>query len=136
MYSFPRLHLPPKAHAAAKAAGKPVDTFYCLQVPSWSPTARAQGRGCMRGTAWVGQARGRRSGQVAALQRRCCYCCSCWSQFFVDVWSLGHGAFWDASHNALPPCPPAFALVACLHLTHPHLLPTRSNRSCSRRPAS
>ncbi|PSC75327.1 alanine aminotransferase [Micractinium conductrix] len=32
MYSFPRLHLPPKAHAAAKAAGKPVDTFYCLQL--------------------------------------------------------------------------------------------------------
>ncbi len=31
-YSFPRLHLPPKAIAAAKAAGKTPDTFYCLQV--------------------------------------------------------------------------------------------------------
>ncbi|KAI7845708.1 hypothetical protein COHA_000822 [Chlorella ohadii] len=32
MYSFPRLHLPPKAIAAAKAAGKTPDTFYCLQL--------------------------------------------------------------------------------------------------------
>lgn len=32
MYSFPRLHLPPKAIAAAAAAGKPADTFYCLQL--------------------------------------------------------------------------------------------------------
>ncbi|KAL4420157.1 hypothetical protein ABPG77_008293 [Micractinium sp. CCAP 211/92] len=32
MYSFPRLHLPPKALAAAQAAGKPADTFYCLQL--------------------------------------------------------------------------------------------------------
>ena len=31
-YSFPRLHLPPKALAAAKAAGKTPDTFYCLQL--------------------------------------------------------------------------------------------------------
>lgn len=32
MYSFPRLHLPPKAIAAAKAAGKTPDTLYCLQL--------------------------------------------------------------------------------------------------------
>lgn len=32
MYSFPRLHLPPKAIAAAKAAGKTPDTFYCLEL--------------------------------------------------------------------------------------------------------
>lgn len=31
-YSFPRLHLPPKAIAAAKAAGKTPDTYYCLQA--------------------------------------------------------------------------------------------------------
>ena len=31
-YSFPRLHLPPKAIAAAKAAGKTPDTLYCLQL--------------------------------------------------------------------------------------------------------
>ena len=33
-YSVPRLHLPPKAIAAAKAAGKTPDTFYCLQARS------------------------------------------------------------------------------------------------------
>jgi len=32
MYSFPRLHLPPKAIEAAKAAGKTPDTFYCLYL--------------------------------------------------------------------------------------------------------
>lgn len=32
MYSFPRLHLPAKAMAAAKAAGKTPDTFYCLAL--------------------------------------------------------------------------------------------------------
>ncbi len=32
MYSFPRLHLPPKALAAAAAAGKPADTLYCLEL--------------------------------------------------------------------------------------------------------
>lgn len=32
MYSFPRLHLPPKAVEAAKKAGKAPDTFYCLQL--------------------------------------------------------------------------------------------------------
>lgn len=32
MYSFPRLHLPPKAVEAAKAAGKTPDTFYCLEL--------------------------------------------------------------------------------------------------------
>jgi len=32
MYAFPRLHLPPKAIAAAKAAGKAPDTFYCLHL--------------------------------------------------------------------------------------------------------
>ena len=32
MYAFPRLHLPPKALEAAKAAGKTPDTFYCLAL--------------------------------------------------------------------------------------------------------
>eukprot|EP00884_Botryococcus_braunii_P023359 jgi/Botrbrau1/9707/Bobra.0388s0002.1 len=32
MYSFPQLHLPPKALEAAKAAGKAPDTWYCLQL--------------------------------------------------------------------------------------------------------
>ncbi|KIY92376.1 hypothetical protein MNEG_15586 [Monoraphidium neglectum] len=32
MYAFPRLHLPPKAVAAAKAAGKAPDVFYCLRL--------------------------------------------------------------------------------------------------------
>lgn len=32
MYSFPRLHLPPKAVEAAKKAGKAPDTFYCLRL--------------------------------------------------------------------------------------------------------
>lgn len=32
MYSFPQLHLPPKAIEAAKAAGKTPDTFYCLKL--------------------------------------------------------------------------------------------------------
>jgi glutamate--glyoxylate aminotransferase len=32
MYSFPRLHLPPGAVEAARAAGKTPDTFYCLQL--------------------------------------------------------------------------------------------------------
>ncbi|KAI8470646.1 MAG: alanine aminotransferase [Monoraphidium minutum] len=32
MYSFPRIALPPKAVAAAKAAGKAADVFYCLQL--------------------------------------------------------------------------------------------------------
>jgi glutamate--glyoxylate aminotransferase len=32
MYAFPRLNLPPKALAAAKAAGKSPDTWYCLQL--------------------------------------------------------------------------------------------------------
>lgn len=32
MYSFPRLRLPPKAIAAAKAAGKAPDVFYCLRL--------------------------------------------------------------------------------------------------------
>ena len=32
MYSFPCLHLPPKAIEAAKAAGKTPDTFYCLAL--------------------------------------------------------------------------------------------------------
>ena len=31
-YSFPQLHLPPKAIAAAKAAGKAPDVFYCLDL--------------------------------------------------------------------------------------------------------
>ena len=32
MYSFPRLTLPPKAVAAAKAAGKEPDVFYCIEL--------------------------------------------------------------------------------------------------------
>lgn len=32
MYAFPRIHLPPKAIAAAKAAGKQPDVFYCLKL--------------------------------------------------------------------------------------------------------
>ncbi|GAB4818926.1 hypothetical protein N2152v2_005972 [Parachlorella kessleri] len=32
MYSFPRLHLPPKAIAAAKAAGQAPDAFYCMAL--------------------------------------------------------------------------------------------------------
>ncbi|KAL4538658.1 hypothetical protein Ndes2526B_g03050 [Nannochloris sp. 'desiccata'] len=32
MYSFPQIHLPPKALEAAKAAGKTPDTFYCLAL--------------------------------------------------------------------------------------------------------
>lgn len=31
-YSFPRLHLPAKAVAAAAKAGKTADTFYCLAL--------------------------------------------------------------------------------------------------------
>ena len=32
MYSFPQIHLPAKALAAAKAAGKSPDTWYCLKL--------------------------------------------------------------------------------------------------------
>lgn len=32
LYAFPRIRLPEKAVAAAKAAGKPADTFYCLEL--------------------------------------------------------------------------------------------------------
>jgi aspartate/methionine/tyrosine aminotransferase len=32
MYAFPRLRLPPKAVAAAEAAGKAPDAFYCLKL--------------------------------------------------------------------------------------------------------
>jgi glutamate--glyoxylate aminotransferase len=32
MYSFPQLRLPAKAIAAAKAAGKAPDVFYCLRL--------------------------------------------------------------------------------------------------------
>lgn len=32
MYSFPQIRLPPKAMAAAKAAGKAPDVFYCLKL--------------------------------------------------------------------------------------------------------
>nr|KAG5691444.1 hypothetical protein BaRGS_017287 [Batillaria attramentaria] len=32
MYAFPRLHLPPKAVEAAKAAGKTPDSFYCFAL--------------------------------------------------------------------------------------------------------
>lgn len=32
MYSFPQIHLPPKAIEAAKQAGKVPDVFYCLKL--------------------------------------------------------------------------------------------------------
>lgn len=32
MYAFPRIELPPKAIEAAKADGKPADTFYAFQL--------------------------------------------------------------------------------------------------------
>lgn len=32
MYAFPQIHLPPKAIAAAKAAGQKPDVFYCFQL--------------------------------------------------------------------------------------------------------
>ncbi|KAM4685850.1 alanine aminotransferase 1 [Amazona ochrocephala] len=32
MYSFPRIHLPPRACAAAEAAGQPPDLFFCLRL--------------------------------------------------------------------------------------------------------
>lgn len=32
MYSFPQIHLPPKAIEAAKKAGKVPDVFYCLKL--------------------------------------------------------------------------------------------------------
>lgn len=32
MYAFPTINLPPKAHEAAKAAGKAPDVFYCLKL--------------------------------------------------------------------------------------------------------
>jgi glutamate--glyoxylate aminotransferase len=45
MYSFPRLHLPPKAIAAAKAAGKAPDVFYCLRLVE-ATGIRLQGSSC------------------------------------------------------------------------------------------
>jgi len=32
MYTFPQIRLPNKAVEAAKAEGKPADTFYCLAL--------------------------------------------------------------------------------------------------------
>jgi aspartate/methionine/tyrosine aminotransferase len=32
MYCFPRLDLPPKALAAARAAGRAPDAYYCLRL--------------------------------------------------------------------------------------------------------
>ena len=55
-YSFPRLHLPPKAIAAAKAAGKTPDTFYCLQARSPQSPGLAPPACCLIPTVWPGLA--------------------------------------------------------------------------------
>lgn len=50
MYAFPRLHLPPKAIAAAKAAGKAPDAFYCLELleETGIVTVPGESASCMR----------------------------------------------------------------------------------------
>jgi glutamate--glyoxylate aminotransferase len=45
MYSFPRLRLPPKAIAAAVAAGKAPDVFYCLQLVEATGISTVPGSG-------------------------------------------------------------------------------------------
>lgn len=45
MYSFPQLHLPPKAIEAAKAAGKAPDAFYCLELLEDSGIVTVPGSG-------------------------------------------------------------------------------------------
>ena len=50
-YSVPRLHLPAKAIAAAKAAGKTPDTFYCLQARP-SPPACLPFAACLPASVW------------------------------------------------------------------------------------
>jgi glutamate--glyoxylate aminotransferase len=45
MYSFPRLHLPAKAVAAAKKAGKAPDVFYCLRLVEATGISTVPGSG-------------------------------------------------------------------------------------------
>ena len=45
MYSFPRLRLPPKAVAAAKASGKAPDVFYCLKLVEQTGISTVPGSG-------------------------------------------------------------------------------------------
>ncbi|KDD76740.1 aminotransferase [Helicosporidium sp. ATCC 50920] len=45
MYAFPRLHLPPKAVEAARAAGKAPDTFYCLALLDYTGIVTVPGTG-------------------------------------------------------------------------------------------
>jgi glutamate--glyoxylate aminotransferase len=45
MYSFPQLRLPPKAIAAAKAAGKAPDVFYCLALVEQTGISTVPGSG-------------------------------------------------------------------------------------------
>ncbi|CAI5971897.1 unnamed protein product [Closterium sp. NIES-64] len=45
MYSFPRIHLPPAAIAAAKAAGKAPDVFYCLRLVEATGISTVPGSG-------------------------------------------------------------------------------------------
>ena len=45
MYSFPQLHLPAKAIAAAKAAGKAPDVFYCLRLVEATGISTVPGSG-------------------------------------------------------------------------------------------
>ena len=45
MYSFPQLHLPAKAIAAAKAAGKAPDVFYCLKLVEATGISTVPGSG-------------------------------------------------------------------------------------------
>ena len=45
MYSFPQLRLPPKAMAAAKAAGKAPDVFYCLALVEQTGISTVPGSG-------------------------------------------------------------------------------------------
>lgn len=39
MYAFPEVHMPPGAIAAAEAAGKKPDVFYCLRWVGWWASA-------------------------------------------------------------------------------------------------
>jgi len=45
MYSFPQIRLPPKAIAAAKAAGKQPDVFYCLRLVEATGISTVPGSG-------------------------------------------------------------------------------------------
>lgn len=45
MYAFPRIHLPPRAIAAAREAGKAPDVFYCLQLLEQTGISTVPGSG-------------------------------------------------------------------------------------------